>query len=300
MIAVGIDIGGTSIKVAVMDDRREVWVGGSKTYARPDAGEVRAALADALDGSPLGSVVDPVPIGLCVPGILDVSGARVVRSANMPGLVGEDLQALLASAMPATLRRCGALCVCSDAHAAAADFARLHGLRGRLLGVSLGTGVGAAVLDDGELLRVSGGSSGHFGQLDVSVPGIDPIPVGPDGGRGGLEAYIGLPALRARHGDAAAWLASLVGAEPELHALARALRIAHAIYRPDHIALLGGLGIRLAAVAESIRALVADRLTSVARDGWTLRCGSSDHHAARGAAWLAERGLHINPTKDRT
>jgi hypothetical protein len=54
--------------------------------------------------------------------------------------------------------------------------------------------VGAAVLDDGKLLRVEGDSPGHIGQIDVSIPGADCI--GPDGGAGGLEGYIGVPALQ--------------------------------------------------------------------------------------------------------
>jgi hypothetical protein len=57
--------------------------------------------------------------------------------------------------------------------------------------------VGASVLDEGgKFLHVSGESPGHFGQLDVSLE-TDP-PIGPDGGAGSLEAYIGTAALIAR------------------------------------------------------------------------------------------------------
>jgi hypothetical protein len=145
------------------------------------------------------------------------------------------------------------------------------------------------VLDDGLPLHVSGTSPGHLGQIDVSIdlPG-EPTPIGPDGGRGGLEAYIGLPALRARYGEGFAdRLQALTPDDPPLLALARAIRIAHAIYRPQHIALLGGVGLRLAPVLPDLKARVDDALTSVARSGWTLSSGDSDLHAARGAARLA-------------
>src|SRR5258708_31988407 len=71
-----------------------------------------------------------------------------------------------------------------------------RGLSGRLLCLALGTGVGACVIDEGTFLHVSGESPGHFGQLDVSLE--DPAPIGPDGGAGSLEAYIGAAALAAR------------------------------------------------------------------------------------------------------
>jgi hypothetical protein len=51
--------------------------------------------------------------------------------------------------------------------------------------------------------------------------------------------------------------------------------------------LLGGVGIRLGASLESLRARVDDHLTSMARDAWTLEVGSTPHHAAIGAALLA-------------
>lgn len=304
MISIGIDIGGTSIKVAVLDGARPLWLGASQAYQRPGPGEVVAALRSALSGGPfaglaaaaddkaVGTEVCPqgVPVGLCVPGVLDEQGTTIVRSTNLPGLAGVGLVDLLRSAMPAS-GFAGPLRTFSDAHAAGVDFARARAIRGRLLAISLGTGVGAAVLDDSGLLRVSGGSSGHFGQMDVTVAGLAPVPIGPDGGVGGLEGYIGLPALLARHGDVRSWLARLNGGEPELAALARAIRIGHAIYRPHHVALLGGIGIRLAPVLEPIRRMVATGLTTLARDGWTMTCGESDHHAAQGAAWLAGQAL---------
>ncbi|MBV9490447.1 MAG: MFS transporter, partial [Verrucomicrobia bacterium] len=60
--------------------------------------------------------------------------------------------------------------------------------------LALGTGVGAAVLDDGVPLRVDGDSPGHLGQIDVSLD--DRAPIGPDGGAGSLEGYLGVPAIR--------------------------------------------------------------------------------------------------------
>jgi predicted NBD/HSP70 family sugar kinase len=160
-------------------------------------------------------------------------------------------------------------------------------LNGRLLVLTIGTGVGAAVLDDGQLLRVEGDSPGHIGQIDVSIPGADVI--GPDGGAGGLEGYAGVPALKRDLGpDLSIVLPRLTGDEPAILALIRTIRICHAIYRSHHVRLCGGVGTRLKHLLPVIRAKVETNLTSVARDGWTLACGDDDFHAARGAARLAE------------
>ena len=54
-----------------------------------------------------------------------------------------------------------------------------------------------------------------FGQFDVSVPGHDVT--GPDGGKGGLEGYIGAGALAKEHGaDVSAALARFTGDEPAI------------------------------------------------------------------------------------
>jgi hypothetical protein len=104
---------------------------------------------------------------------------------------------------------------------------------------------------------------------------------------------MGLPALRARFGDdlSGAIASGAIRADrPPLSALVRALRIAHAVYLPERIVLLGGVGIRLRPLLGEMRERIADGLTTLARPDWTLEAGESDFHAARGAAWMAGRG----------
>jgi predicted NBD/HSP70 family sugar kinase len=152
--------------------------------------------------------------------------------------------------------------------------------------LAIGTGVGAAVLDDGKPLSVDGDSPGHFGQLDVSIEGHPAV--GPDGGAGSLEGYLGAAALARCYGaDPASWPAQMRVEDPPMRALVRAIRIAHALFRPHHVCLAGGVGIRLAGFAPALRLAVAEQLTDIARPDWTLTTGDSDFHAAQGAAKLA-------------
>ena len=142
--------------------------------------------------------------------------------------------------------------------------------------LAIGAGVGAAVIDDATPLSVDGDSPGHFGQMDVSVEG-EPV-VGPDGGAGGLEGYLSAGALAARYGAAeGAWVATIKPSDPPMRALVKAVRIAHAIYRPHHVCLTGGIGNRLAHLLPGLRRAVENELTA----------GDSDFHAAQGAARAA-------------
>ena len=72
-----------------------------------------------------------------------------------------------------------------------------------------------------------------------------------------------------------------------LSALVRAIRICHAIYRPDHIILAGGIGVRLLPLISKMKQACDVNLTKIAKEKWTLSAGEHDFHAALGAARLA-------------
>jgi predicted NBD/HSP70 family sugar kinase len=278
-IVIGIDIGGTSVKAAVQSDGRWLRLGQSHFYTRPNADQLRLAIREAV-----GPLADATSIGLCVPGLMNADRTRVTLAVNVPGLV--DLP--LAELVPQSLNwhRSRPVTIANDAAAAARDIYLKRNLAGRLLLLTLGTGVGSVVLDHGaKPLNVEDGTSGHLGQIDVSIPGHDVI--GPDGGAGGLEGYIGVAALRRAYGeDVTQAISNFTAAEPAMLALVRALRIAHAIYRPNHICLAGGIGIRLKHLLPVLKQMIDSNLTSVARPDYTFTCGDDDFHAARGAAML--------------
>jgi predicted NBD/HSP70 family sugar kinase len=277
MLSLGIDIGGTSVKVASLRDGHVIWTSKSEAFARPDTGQIIDAIRQAVANRD--TAADAV--GLCCPGLLDRAKRTITLSVNVPGLVDVPLDELVARALGAGRP---AAAILSDASAVGYDIYMGRELSGRLLCLALGTGVGASVIDEGNFLHVSGESPGHFGQLDVSLD--DAPPIGPDGGAGSLEAYIGAAALAARYGGAEG-LERLTVADPPMRALVRAIRIAHAIYRPQHVCLTGGVGIRLKPLAPQIKAAVEKDLTRVARPGWTLTTGESDYHAACGVARFA-------------
>jgi predicted NBD/HSP70 family sugar kinase len=278
-ISLGIDIGGTTVKSAALREGEVLWTGRSARYNRPSADQLVAAIVQACE-----QLTEPVErVGLCVPGLLDDAREQVTISANVPGLVGVRLPELVGRAVATN----GAVpLVINDANATAYDVFSTRRPAGRLLVLAIGTGVGASVLDEGKPLLVDGDSPGHIGQVDVSVEGKTVI--GPDGGRGGVEAYLGAVALRHRYGADPA--SKIRPGDMTFRALVRLLRICHAIYRPHHVCIAGGTGIRLAHLLDPLKRATEVELTSVARKGWTLFTADSDFHAAAGAARIAQIG----------
>jgi len=302
-LAIGVDIGGTSVKAALVNTApgpQLVRAGQSSPYRNPTASVLTAAVTEAVAKLQLGD--DAIAaIGMCAPGIIDTATGIVERSNNLPQLVGTSVTQIVRDALPAhTVDR--PMRLVSDALAAATGWeasqasATCVTRTGRTLFLVMGTGVGACVLDAGVPLIVTGPGPGHIGQLDVALAAdvaAGTAPVGPVGERGSLESYVGLPALLRRYGDdrrllAAAGVWSISDAPAA--ALTKAIRICTAVYRPQHIVLLGGVGRLFAGVASQMHAEASAGLTPLAREGWTLMCGSTVTDAAMGAALLAMAG----------
>src|SRR4051794_3822550 len=163
MALLGIDIGGSSVKAAAVEQGRTLWTGQSGRYTRPTRDGLLGAIREAIGGR----ATEPSAVGLCVPGLLDERKETVTYSVNVPGLMGLRLADLMRDAVGGA----GRLAVVNDSNAAAWDIYTARGLTGRLLVIVLGTGVGMSVMDERGPLAVDGESPGHIGQMDVSVEG---------------------------------------------------------------------------------------------------------------------------------
>lgn len=156
--------------------------------ASPDAlGDLGDAVASVLGGLEEGPRL--LGIGIGVPGSVDDQGVGTVNAPTlgwqaMP--VGERLRRRLH--LPVLVE--------NDVNALAAA-ERLYG-RGRthpdFLVLTVGRGVGAAIVADGRVYRGARGGAGEFGHLPVDPDG----PVCGCGARGCLEALVGAAGLLAR------------------------------------------------------------------------------------------------------
>jgi predicted NBD/HSP70 family sugar kinase len=284
MTSFGFDIGGSSIKAVRLDGagpRRTTHAVHEREPTPESLSRTLARLFAELEGP---SVPDARRVaGVCLPGLVGDDGT-LRYAANLPGLVGSRPAALLRDAIGLAAEPS----LLTDSAAAGLGAWHARPTEGRLLTLAMGTGVGAALIDAGRLVTLDGRTPGHVGQIDVSLGEPDP-PVGPDGGRGSLEAYVGWPALVARFGETGApgAIAALTPQDPALRALARALRVCHAIHKPDEIRLLGGVGALFEPVLPLLHDVTSEGLTAVARPGWTLTTMDDLHLAATGVARYA-------------
>ncbi len=241
--ALGIDIGGTSVRVGVVTDAGEL-------LARADAptpSDGDPALLGKLLSEQVQRVVDdaaqgaPSAVGVAVPGIWDRETGIMQRAINLPQLEGRNIRQLFADALGR------AVFVESDVNAAA--WAQWHALKPRprrFVYVSIGTGVGGSAILDGQILHHTHGGAGHFGHLIVDT-GAD-APLCRCGSRGWLEAIVSGPALAG-----AARTSAGAALDHAAHALAIGLLQLAVLYAPDVIALGGGVVDHEAALVDQTR-----------------------------------------------
>ena len=244
--AIALDVGGSAIRAA-----RVTADGISGNVVRREIGV--DVTADELIGhlqQAVGSLrpydEGDVGVGVGFPAFLDAHG-RVAWSLNLPALNGLDL--------PAALRPVAGgrpVFPITDLAAAAIAEARLGSGRGveRFLCVSVGTGVNAAVVVDGQLLETALGCLGDAGHVSVDPEG----PPCECGGRGCVEAIASGRALaRAGRRDGFASAEDVVAAaragdargerlaRRAGEALGRAIAAWSALLWPHRVAVAGGL-----------------------------------------------------------
>nr|WP_269328747.1 ROK family protein [Kineosporia babensis] len=207
---VGIDIGATSIDVAVLDgelnllgqDRAETDVRLGPRVVLDQATDLVAKLRASLAG---GSVAG---VGVGVPGPVSQAEGALVAPPIMPGWSRFPIRDVLGAALGAPVM------VDNDVNVMA--LGELHAGTARsvrdLLFVKIGTGIGCGIVVGGEIYRGVNGSAGDIGHIQVDGHG----PVCACGNTGCLEAAFGGAAL-ARDAEAAArsgrsaYLAEMLG-----------------------------------------------------------------------------------------
>jgi len=192
---VGVDFGGTNIKVGVVTSTGRVTrslVLSTRDHATPsrfveglDEAIRRLARSEGVRRSRLRGV------GVGAPGLMDGERGVITRLVNVPGgWPGLPLARLLE-------RRLGCPCaVDNDVNVVALGEWRYGAGRGTRHSVylTLGTGVGGGLVIDGKLLRGAAGSAGEIGHTVID-PGGPPCACG---SRGCLEARIGTAAILRR------------------------------------------------------------------------------------------------------
>ncbi|WP_395243215.1 polyphosphate--glucose phosphotransferase [Agromyces sp. MMS24-K17] len=158
--AIGIDIGGTGIKGAVVDLEAGTLVSDRIKIATPDGGkpddilETTRELLDRIDGVAEGKL----PVGVCFPAI--VKQGRTLSAANVSKKwIGLPAEELFEEALERDIH------FVNDADAAGyaeIRFGAAAGQDGLVILTTLGTGIGSALIHDGVLIPNS-----ELGHLEI-------------------------------------------------------------------------------------------------------------------------------------
>ena len=157
--ALGIDIGGTGIKGAIVDIDTGELISDRVKLATPEGGEPEAILATVVQViEQLGGASPDVPLGVCFPAI--VKNGKTLSAANVShAWIGLDAEALFEK----TLGR--DITFVNDADAAGVAevrFGAAKGVDGLVILTTLGTGIGSAMIYNGVLIPNS-----ELGHLEV-------------------------------------------------------------------------------------------------------------------------------------
>ena len=198
----GIDIGGTAVKLGIVDETGKVLCKGEQSvnfdgYQTPVLDTVRKAAKEFLTAQAI-PVENLSGIGVSATGQIDSRKGIVAGTCgNFPNYIGSPIKAALEQdfGLPVT--------VANDANCMTLGEVWVGGAQGYtdVIGVTLGTGVGGGIVVEGKLLHGAHGSGAEIGHLVLNRDETVPCNCGK---RGCVEQYCsatGIVRLAKRHLD---------------------------------------------------------------------------------------------------
>lgn len=184
-LAIGIDLGGTSIKAGLVCEQRGL-IGERSVITDAENGSDR--VLDQIAALSRGFIDDHpavTGIGLGFPGAVNWARTEAIKPVNISGWDRVDV----ASALCSRLDRTFPVMVENDANAAALGSCQFGAGRhfDSFIMVTLGTGVGGAIIYQNRIFRGATGSAGEIGHMTIDFKG----PLARSGVAGAIEAYLG-------------------------------------------------------------------------------------------------------------
>lgn len=191
---VGIDLGATKIALGLIDPldritaRRRI---PTHVAEGPQAAVVRMVQSISELAQELPSGQQIAAVGICSPGPIDHEAGLIIDPPNLTGWRNVPLRQMLADRLdlPVTLEH--------DAKASALG-EYYYGVgqgRGSMVYIVVGTGVGAAIIMEGQLYRGLHNSAGEVGHITIDRYGEK----GSSGINGNVESYMSGPSLVYRY-----------------------------------------------------------------------------------------------------
>ncbi|MBM9461349.1 ROK family protein [Nocardioides sp. zg-536] len=164
---IGVDVGGTKVLAVRLSADGQVEASSTRPMPGRDAEEHRLEQVVAAAARDVYDVPGPAAIGLSLAGLVDAARGRYLFGAHLPWRDAPVRERLA--------RRTG-LPVVVDNDANCAAYAEVlagaaRGARSALL-VTIGTGIGGALVLDGRVVRGARGLAGEFGHMQVVPDGL--------------------------------------------------------------------------------------------------------------------------------
>jgi len=160
-LALGVDIGATSIKAAVVNLNGEL----VQSFQQPSPRSLEAL--QEFIRSAREQLREPIcGIGIGCRGLIDAPSTRINRiPGDLQFLQGKLLNEIVESDLPVLADNDARVALIGEVLWGAA-----HGVRNAIL-LTLGTGIGGAVLADGVVLHGKSGAAGHLGHISLDMDG---------------------------------------------------------------------------------------------------------------------------------
>jgi glucokinase len=191
-LVLGVDIGGTKVAVGLVNSRGQILhAGRAPMIARGSAEQGFRAVLQAMDGvMPQARAARVRAIGVCAPGWVDSERGVLLSAANLPCWENFPLAQKVEKHFGLPTR------LANDASAAALAEAKWGaGAKYKsIFYVSLGTGIGAAIVREGEIYHGRPGGGCEGGHMSINFNG----PLCGCGKRGCVEMYASGAAISRR------------------------------------------------------------------------------------------------------
>ena len=164
---IGIDVGGTNVKIALVDTKGKI-VYSNSVPTRAEMGyeytvnNIKQAIYDLLKETKL-TTKDIEGIGFGFPGQVDYKAGIVRNAPNIPGWVEVPIAKLIEDEFKVPTR------VDNDVRCAALGELKYGAGKGceNLICITVGTGIGSGLILNGKLVRGASNAAGEIGHLRV-------------------------------------------------------------------------------------------------------------------------------------
>lgn len=189
---IGIDVGGTNVKIALVDDNGKIIYSNSvPTYAKMGyeytVNNIKQAIRDLMKETNT-TTSDIEGIGFDFPGQVDCKTGVVKLAPNIPGWVNVPIAQMIEDEFHIPTR------IDNDVRCAALGELKFGAGKGceNFICITVGTGIGSGIVINGKVVRGATNAAGELGHIKLQMNGG---PICGCGDTGCLEAFASGPAI---------------------------------------------------------------------------------------------------------